>query len=174
MSGTSFLGFAATLLTALCLALGPAQAQPPTFKVTVQRGKTADGLVHGRLLVNGQDIGPCYENADRQIPAGTYNGVLRYKSAKNFVQSPGGKLGKSGDFLLEVSGVPKRTDILFHAGNKAEHSEGCILCGPATRDPKTGEAFAPPSLRALRLRFYGTDTPAGTPSKKIVIEVRNP
>ena len=96
--------------------------------------KVEGGLTIGKLSVNGQELGPCYENADKQIPAGAYGGVLRYTSQKYFVQSPGGKLGKTGDFLLEVARVPGRTDILFHAGNKAEHSMGCILCGPASTD----------------------------------------
>jgi hypothetical protein len=142
--------------------------------VVVQREKTENGLVRGKILVNGQPVGASYENADKTIPAGTYKGVLRTKSMKNFVQGPGGKLGKSGDFLMELAGVPKRTDILFHAGNKPEHSEGCIMCGPATKDPKTGDPVAPETLKKLRLLFYETDTPNSTPDKEIKIEVRDP
>lgn len=148
---------------------------PKPFKVIVQREKTQDGLVTGKLLVNGQETGTCYENAEKKIPAGTYKGVLRYRSNKNFVQGPGGKLGKTGDFLLEVAGVPRRTDILFHAGNKPEHSEGCIMCGPATKDARTGQPLAPDTLKQLRLLFYdGVDMPTGTPDKAIQIEVRDP
>jgi hypothetical protein len=75
---------------------------------------------------------------------------------------------------LEVAGVPKRSDILFHAGNKKEHSLGCILCGPVTRDPKTDERIAPDVLRQLRLMYFGTDTPDGKPDKEIKIEIRDP
>lgn len=100
------------------------------FLIRIKRSATAkDGLLSGELSVNGESLGTCYENADKMIPKGTYKGVLRYASGKNFVQGPGGVLGHSGDFLVEVAEVPHRTDILFHAGNKKEHSEGCILCG---------------------------------------------
>jgi hypothetical protein len=156
-----------------CVALSAAESKP--FNVVVQRGKTEKGLVIGKLSVNGKEIGTCYENAEKKIPAGTYKGVLRTKSGKNFVQGPGGKLGKSGDFLLEVAGVPSRSDILFHPGNKKEHSEGCILCGPATKDPKTDALIAPGTLKKLRLAFYdGNDKPTATPDKAIRIEVRDP
>lgn len=163
---------------AVCLVLFPGwaiTADRQTFKVVVQRQKTEGGLVIGKLSADGQDLGTCYENAAKKIPAGTYKGVLQTSSQKNFVQGPGGKLGHSGDFLLEVAGVPGRTDILFHAGNKPEHSEGCIMGGPATTDAKTGEHFAPEALRKLRLLFYdGQDRPNGSPDKAITIEIRDP
>ncbi len=38
---------------------------------------------------------------------------------------------------FEVAGVPGRSRILFHAGNTAEDSEGCILTG-TTFDPVGG------------------------------------
>jgi len=144
------------------------------FAVVVHRERTRDGLVVGVLSVNGEPIGTCYENAEKKIPAGTYRGVLRYRSSHSFVQNPGGVLRKSGDFLLEVAGVPHRTDILFHPGNQAAHSKGCFLGGPATSDQETGERIAPEPLRTLRLKFYGTDTPTATPDKDITIEVRDP
>lgn len=159
----------------LLLVASSRSAAPKEFAITVQRGKTEDGLLVGKISVNGMEIGTCYENAEKKIPAGTYKGFLRYKSTKNFVQGPGGKLGKTGDFLVEVSGVPKRTDILFHAGNKPEHSEGCIMLGPATKDPKTDEPIAPEALKKLRLLFYdGNDSPNGTPDKAITIEIHDP
>lgn len=144
------------------------------FHVVVQRLKTVDGLVIGELSVNGKKLGPCYENDDKKIPAGTYKGVVRTTSMRHHAQGPGGKMDNSGDFLLEVAGVPKRSDILFHAGNKKEHSLGCILCGPITKDPESGARLAPEPLKQLRLQFFGTDTPTGKPDKAIKIEVRDP
>lgn len=144
------------------------------FHVLVQREKVMDGLVTGTLFVNGERLGPCYENEAKKIPAGTYRGVLRTRSTKNFVQGPRGVLGNTGDFLLEAAAVPGRSDILFHAGNKPNHSEGCILCGPAGKDPKTGMPLAPETLRKLRLRFFGEDQPLATPNRAIVVEVREP
>lgn len=166
-----------SLSLAIACAFTPAakSADSKKFAIVVQRDKTQAGLVIGKISVNGQEVGTTYENAEMKIPAGTYKGVLRYKSSKNFVQGPGGKLGKSGDFLIEVTGVPKRTDILFHAGNRPEHSEGCIMLGPATREPKTNDPVAPEALKKLRLLFYdGVDSPNATPDKAISIEVKDP
>lgn len=55
---------------------------------------------------------------DKPIPAGTYTVKLMPAAANP-------KHGES----WEVQNVPGRTDILFHAGNDAEDSEGCILVG---------------------------------------------
>lgn len=55
---------------------------------------------------------------DKPIPAGTY--MCRLMTAAD---NP--RHGVS----WEVRGVPGRTDILFHAGNDASDSEGCILVG---------------------------------------------
>lgn len=103
-----------------CLALlcgSKCYAEDGAFAVVIQRSAAMDGLLHGKIFVNGEEIGATYENEEKKIPAGAYKGVLRTKSMKNFVQGPGAKLGKTGDFLLEISGVPKRTDILIHAGS---------------------------------------------------------
>ena len=148
---------------------------PKPFHVLVRRETTEDGLLKGRISVNGQEIGTCYENAKKMIPAGTYTGVLRYSSAKDLVQGPGGSLGKVGDFLLEVADVPNRKDILFHAGNKPAQSDGCVMLGPAPMDPKTTDPIASEPLMKLRLLFYdGNDRPTGTPHKVITIQVRDP
>ncbi|MCI0456719.1 MAG: DUF5675 family protein [Gemmataceae bacterium] len=126
------------------------------FHVVIQRKETtADGLVKGELSVNGIKLGPVYENAKKLIPPGSYPGVRRYKSTKRFVQGPGGRLAQTGDFLLEIGKVPDRTDILIHPGNKAEHSEGCVLAGGAPT--RGGITYAPKSLQEMRLYFYGTD-----------------
>jgi hypothetical protein len=167
------------------LALPPArksrgEADRKPFSVLVQREKTVGDLIIGELSVNGQKIGPCYENAAKHVPAGTYKAHLRYQSGKNHVQGPGGKLGKKGDFLIELDDFTDRTGkkwsvVQFHAGNKAKHSEGCILGGPATKDAKTGDWSAPETLKKLRLLFYdGADNPTGTPDRTITVEVRDP
>lgn len=68
---------------------------------------------------------PWEENAvgKSSIPVGTY-------PCKR-VQSP-----KFGD-TFEVTKVPGRSAILFHAGNSIDDSRGCILCG-TTFDPVGG------------------------------------
>jgi hypothetical protein len=162
------------ILTALAL-IQSSEAAEKRFVVVVQREKTEKGLIVGKLSVDGKLIGTVYENVDRKIPAGSYRGMVRKESKKNFVQGPGGKLGKTGDFLLEVAGVPGRSDILFHAGDKQKHSTGCILCGPASKDRNSGEWVAPEALRKLRLLFYdGKDNPSGVPNKAITVEVKDP
>ncbi len=169
-----YIGFGILTVLMALLLVQPSEAAEKRFVVVVQRGKTDNGLIVGKLSVDGKDVGTVYENAEKKIPAGNYKGVIRHESKKNFVQGPGGKLGQKGDFLLEVAGVPGRSDILFHAGNKKEHSTGCILCGPATKDKKSGDWIAPKALKELRLLFYdGQDNPTATPDKAIVIEVKN-
>jgi hypothetical protein len=170
-----YIGISILTATMVLLLVQSSEAAERRFVVVVQREKTEKGLIFGKLSVDGKVIGTVYENAEKKIPAGSYRGVLRYESKKNFVQGPGGKLGHKGDFLLEVAGVPGRSDILFHAGNKKEHSEGCILCGPALKDKKSGVWIAPKTLKEVRLLFYdGKDNPTGTPDKVIKVEVKEP
>jgi hypothetical protein len=109
--------------------------QPSPFSIVVERGSPENGLITGKLSVNGHRIGTTYENQALKIPAGTYAGVLRYVSGRNFVSGPLGTIGTQGDFLLEVSGVSGRTDILFHGGNKPAQSQGCIMLGPVVPPP---------------------------------------
>lgn len=142
------------------------------FNISIERYKLVNGLIYGKISVNGSLIGNCYENDDLKVPAENYNGIMRYNSGKGFVQNPFGGLGMEGDFLLEVSGVPGRTNILFHSGNKPEHSKGCILLGPVNKDI-SGSAFLDENhpLRKLRVLFYGSETPNYCPDKKINIEI---
>lgn len=128
------------------------------YSILMKRGRVNElGLIPNKLYLNGTLLGEVFENPKHLIPAGEYKGRRRITSGKNFVQGPRGVMGKRGDFLLEVVGVPKRSDILIHPGNKPEHSEGCILAGPVTTKGKL--ILAPPILAALRLHFYGTDAP---------------
>lgn len=50
------------------------------------------------------------------IPAGTYSCERRFYN-------------KGGYWTFEVTGVPGRSNILFHKGNTEEDSQGCILLG---------------------------------------------
>jgi hypothetical protein len=144
------------------------------FVILIEREKPQGQITPGQISVNDVIIGRTYENTELLILPGQYQGVLRYVSHNNFVQGPMGKLGKTGDFLLEVSGAHGRTDILFHGGNKPYQSTGCIMLGPVGRDPATLEATVGPDhpLRKLRKLFYGTDTPNSTPDKNIIIRIQ--
>jgi hypothetical protein len=80
-------------------------------------GTTPDGEALGVMRDdNGKVFFTTFE--DKPIPAGTYQ-VKLMPAADN------PKHGES----WEVRGVPGRTDILFHVGNDASDSEGCILVG---------------------------------------------
>jgi Family of unknown function (DUF5675) len=167
-----------SILLVLAVACTVRASEPTTFRILVQREKTENGLVFGKLFINGEALGTCYEPDHLKVPAGVHPAHLRTESGKNHVVGPGGVIGKKGDFMVELDPVKQgnkmRTYIQFHGGNKVEHSLGCILCGPVARG-KNSELMAPEPLRKMRLLFHdGNDNPKGTPNKKIVVEIRDP
>lgn len=142
------------------------------FTIRITRDSVKDNLLLGSIYLNSELIGTTYENFNLKIEKGTYTGLMRYNSGKNFVQSSLGKMSHKGDFLLEVSGVPKRTNILLHGGNQPYHSEGCILLGAVEKKlDGTGYITNDHPLRKLRMSFYGTDNPIACPNKEITIEI---
>ena len=149
------------------------------FRILIDRTELKENLITGTISLNDVPIGNTYENNDVKITPGMYKGLMRYSSSRNFVQGPGGIMGQEGDFLLEASGVrgptgESRTAILLHGGNKAHHSQGCILLGPVGRSSiGQAEITKEHPLYKLRLAFYGTDTPDATPYKNITIEIRD-
>jgi hypothetical protein len=161
----------------ICIAMfGVAEGDPAEFRIRIERQSVDKNLITGALSINGDALGTVYENADLKIPAGTYKGVMRYVSQKGHVLNPGGALAQTGDFLLEVANVKEadgrnREHILFHAGNKPQHSRGCILMGPAHRDPLTGERRSGDLLRVVRRLFYGSEEPKASPNVRIVVEI---
>ncbi len=168
-----YLGIFVCLIFSLCLSVqGQPTSQP--FNITIERIMRFGELMEGRIWVNGEIIGNTYENCDKRIESGIYRGLIRYCSDKLFVQNPFGTLAKEGDFLLEVKdSKQKRTGLLFHAGNRAEQSTGCILLGPFDRG-LDGSAYLGENhpLRKLRILFYGTETPNVCPDKIIKIEIK--
>lgn len=146
------------------------------FKGKNKGGKEVEGVgVIGTLSVNGVPLGDVLETDAVRIKAGTYRGVMRYVSEKNFVQGPLGAMGETGDFLLEVKGVQGRTNLLIHTGTRPWHSEGCILAGAAKKSVVGGKNVVTinddTTLKQLRLKFYGTDTPVQCPNKTIVVTI---
>lgn len=168
-----------------------AQMDSSAFNIMISRtsralykGKKLDGTeveamgVLGTLSVNGVPLGDVLENEAVRIKAGTYKGVMRYFSKKNFVQGPFGVMGEIGDFLLEVSGVQGRSALLLHTGTKPWHSEGCILAGAAKKVQTGGQnrvtIETDSTLRALRKAFYGSDAPPNAcPNKTIVFTIND-
>jgi hypothetical protein len=147
-------------------------AQSEDFTITITRLTVNNNLIYGTISLNSEEIGTAFENNSLKIPSGIYKGLMRYHSEHNFVQSELGKMSNIGDFLIEISNVNERTDILFHPGNKPKHSKGCILLGPISGNPSDGY-FVDENhpLRKLRIAFYGTDTPTSCPNKNITIEI---
>ncbi len=80
----------------------------------------------GELFLNGEKMCDTLELPYRDnqrsiscIPAGEYSARLRYPRESG-----------SRDYLhILVKDVPNRDYILFHRGNNASHSRGCILVG---------------------------------------------
>jgi Family of unknown function (DUF5675) len=149
------------------------------FQIIVVRNTAKGNLVPGTIWINGDELGKTYENNSLKIPAGDYTGLLRYRSHHHFVQGPLGVMSEIGDFLVEISGVHKRSNILFHTGNKPKHSEGCILLGPIqsghTKSGEVAYSVAEDSpLRRMRLMFYGKDDPVMSPDKIIKISIVDP
>jgi len=135
--------------------------------------------VYGDIGLNNQNIGRFYENPAKLIAAGTYKGALRYQSDHNFVLSSCGIASRTGDFLIEVTGVKDasgkaRTNILFHPGFLPSHSDGCVLFGARKRDGAGGWLPLEPDNPLVRIRreFYGTDNPNACPNKTITIVVK--
>ena len=90
------------------------------------RDRFTDVSTIGRLFVNGEyfcyTLELPYRNNQRSIsciPAGNYK--VRLRLARE---------SATRDYLhMIVEDVPNRTYILFHRGNKASHTRGCILVG---------------------------------------------
>lgn len=146
--------------------------QSGNFDIVIARDHVEGNLVYGSISLNGQTLGNAFENNDLKIPAGTCTGLLRYDSGHHLAQGPMGELSNNGDFLLEVAGVPGRTNILLHQGNLPRHSKGCVLLGPANKGPDGGRWIDKEHpLYKLRLAFYGTEFPDSTPDKTISITI---
>jgi hypothetical protein len=167
-----------------------AQMDKDAYNVTIDRkymavfkGKKGNADVEelgvvGELRINGKLIGEVIENDAVKIKAGSYKGVMRYGSNKNFVQGPLGVMAEKGDFLLEVSRVAGRTNLLIHTGTKPWHSEGCVLAGAAVKKNVDGKTIVliqeGTTLREMRKAFYGTDAePNACPNKTVKVQIKD-
>lgn len=138
------------------------------FKLTVYREYPDKKCTSGYLAVNDKIV--CYtvekpwkdnkENVS-SIPAGTYNGKLRYDH--------------NDHWRIELLDVPGRTNIQIHVGNNTDDIKGCILVGERLESNlcaiKGGTSA--PAYKKLKSAFYGTDTPTSTPVKNISVEIKD-
>ena len=90
--------------------------------IKVVREKKIGDAVPSKIYIDGEFFGYGLENDLYKIPAGTY-AAYSYKSPT---------FGANKIYLS----VPGRTSILFHGGNTADNSRGCILTG-SRRDGAT-------------------------------------
>jgi hypothetical protein len=94
--------------------------------ILIIRKTFTDESTIGKLFLNGEKMCDTLELPYRDnqrriscIPAGEYKARLRYPRESG-----------SRDYLhILVKDVPNRDYILFHRGNNASHSRGCILVG---------------------------------------------
>ena len=92
------------------------------MKLTVRRITEYQNATYGVLLIDGKPSFVTLEDAWKDnakqvscIPTGTYK-IVRHKSPR---------FGKT----YKVLDVPDRSEILIHAGNTHEDTQGCILVG---------------------------------------------
>jgi hypothetical protein len=60
--------------------------------IKIERLSIRNGLIIGKIYANNEYLGPTYENEVLRIEKGTYKGVIRYYSQKNFVSSSYGRV----------------------------------------------------------------------------------
>ena len=99
-----------------------------TPHLTLTRDRCSEWATLGRLSIGGEAVchtleRPWLENKRRVscIPVGEYHGAVQH--------SP-----RFQAWLPELLDVPGRDQILIHAGNTADDTEGCILVGLERHD----------------------------------------
>jgi len=92
------------------------------MKASLIRLEKSDQGTVGVLRLDGQAFCCTLEPPDRGnrqniscIPCGKYTAIRKV--------SP-----KYGD-TFEITGIPNRSHVLFHAGNLVKHTKGCVLLG---------------------------------------------
>ena len=93
--------------------------------IRVEVGKAG---TFGNLLLNGEafcvTLEPPWRNNRREvssIPVGTYRCARRKSPLVSRISE--GKYSET----FEITGIPGRSDVLFHAGTLVKHTKGCVL-----------------------------------------------
>lgn len=142
--------------------LSSASFAQENFALTVERKSATSKCTMGYLIANGKVI--CYtlelpwkdnSNNISCIPAGTYNGILRYD--------------KTDGWRIQLENVPNRTGVQIHMGNYTTQIEGCILVGTTAKVDNCTVLNSATAYAKLKEAFYGTTTPNSTPNKTITV-----
>lgn len=125
------------------------------MKAIVIRYSTSAESTLGLLFLDGQF--QCYTLEDAyhtekipgktRIPAGSYSLSLRTYGTKHakYLKKYGSHFHHG---MLQISDVPGFTDILFHIGNSAGDTEGCILVGDGANNNQLKDGFISSSGQA--------------------------
>ena len=129
------------------------------FEVQIVRRILYTGSIGGSLYARGEFV--CFTlelpwrwnaNDVSCIPNGRYSAIVRYDHHDKW--------------RLELQGVPARSNIQIHIGNRpAEDSKGCILVGTAQAPNVALHSAA--AYAKLKAAFYGDPTMAASPAQKI-------
>lgn len=122
-----------------------------TPHLTLTRDRRSEWATLGRLSIDGEPIchtleRPWLDNKRRVscIPAGNYIGAVQ--------PSPRFRAN-----LPELLDVPGRDQILIHAGNTADDTEGCILVGLERHDHEDRIMQSRAALASVMERLAGSD-----------------
>lgn len=64
-----------------------------------------------------------------RVPAGVYHLALKPLGTSHFDEFYAKKFGAFHQGMIEITGIPGRSGILFHMGNWWCQTEGCVICG---------------------------------------------
>jgi hypothetical protein len=132
------------------------------FNLTIERKLSSENCTMGYLIADDEVL--CYTlelpwkdnlNNISCIPAGTYNGIMRYD--------------KTDGWRIQLENVPNRTGVQIHMGNYTSQIAGCVLVGTDAMVDNCSVLHSTAAYSKLKAAFYGTSTPNQTPNKKITI-----
>ena len=142
-------------------------AEPELMLIEVLRTSNDDSCTWGEMRAAGAHVGltmelPWKDNqrSVSRIPAGTYDGSLRYD--------------KSDGWRVQVEGVKNRSGIQIHIGNWPSQTKGCILVGLRKAEKGCQLLDSQRAYARLRAAFYGSEDPDSTPHRRIRIRIDDP
>lgn len=141
---------------------GDVKPAQDVFQITILRQQSTNQCTMGYMSVNGEIMGytlelPWKNNQQNvsSIPAGTYNGILRYD--------------KSDKWRIQLENVPNRTGVQIHIGNYTKEIKGCVLIGNTADVNNCSVYNSGAAYTRLKEMFYGTANPVSSPNLRIEI-----